>query len=342
MVFVFSSDDPGFAEYQARQAILKDHPGLDLSISFSRFDGSQDSLSAILNSLESMSFFGGTRVVLVVNPLFLADDKTRKTGVRKSAKKKAGQKDPDNGLTREQKMFIQYLSSADSFSDLYICTDQKIGSGPLAQALKSSAQFKEYLLPQGEEATLLAMQLVSAAGSTIEREAATEVVARAGDSWWNLKNSIDKLSLYSDRIKLADVEALIPRKPEDRIYTITGFLLAGRGLEAVKSYRDLRRNRDPLSILPFLFSEFRLDAMTLYLNGRRLDYAAIASELKINSYRAKMILRNIRGRLTYARCIRILADLGRMERNIKFNLDDADIQIESFLLNFPRRYLGRI
>lgn len=324
MVFVFTSDDAGYAEMKARERIRKDHPDLDRSLDFARFDGTQDALTSVVEEALSLSFTGNRKQILLVNPTFL-DEK----------KKRGGQSDKDI------QSFIGYLNSPNPDTDLYVCREGALGRTPAGKALKAAADATDCPFPTGEDLVLFTMRLISDSGATCDRSTAQMIAERAGTGWWTLKNAVERLCLFTDRIRPSDVDQLVPRKLEDRIYTITENLLSGRPSEAVKSYRDLRRTRDALSILPFLFSDFRVDAQVNYLAGKRMSDSAIGEELGIKPYRARMVRQKTAGRLSYKICIKVLADLGRMEKNIKFDLDDPDIRIEEFLLNFSRRYIRR-
>ena len=325
MIVVYTSDDAGYAERKCRQRIAKDHPDLDREMDFVRFDAAQDPLTNIVSEAYSCTFTGETKVVLVANPNFL-DERVKRSKTQ---------------TEKDLAAFEEYLKSPNPGTDLYLAVEGSLGRGSLAKLLKSKAEVTDAPLPKGEELALGAMKIAASLGSTIERAAANMVVERTGESWWTFYNAMEKLCLYTDHITAKTVDALIPRRLEDRIFMITEPLLNGRATEAITTYRDLRRNIEAIPILNYLFSEFRTDAQVLYLAERGLSDAEIGSSLSLNPYRAKMIRQKMRGRLSWRTCVRILDDLAQLEVDVKFELDDPDIRLETFLLTFRQRYVGR-
>lgn len=319
MIIVFTSDDSGYCERVARRRIQKDHPDLDYSMDFVRLDLGVDSLTQLVSEAQTGTFTGEKKVILVVNPIFLKEE----------GRKKKSQ-------DREVESFVSYLENPSSDTDIYICAGKTLGKTGCAKVLREKARLEDRPMPTGIERVQLANRIILDMGSTIQRDALNELVERAGDSYWSLRNACERLSLYSKDIDMEAVETLVPRKPEDRIYELTNLLLRGDASGAVGVYRDIRRNDPPINVLYFLFSDFRMDACVQYLFSSGMTEDQVADTMGIKPYRARMIRQKLGRKLSYEACLEILAQLADMEKSIKFDLDDPDIRIEEFLLSFGK------
>lgn len=323
MIKVLVSDDSGYCEAVAREQIRRKFPTLDYGSDLYRIDGYQDSLANLAQEASTPSFSGEGKVFLLTDCYYLTDGK--------------GQKDFQTPV--DIQAFAAYLKHPDPVNSLFICLVGKLGKSPLAKALKASgADFEDHPLPRGEQLAMEGMKIAAELGKNIDQTSAMEVVFRVGGDFRVFRNTIEKLCLYTDAIRLPDVEALVPRPLADNVFAIADALMSDEPLKALRSYRDLRRGGlDPIGFLPVLFSQFRFMAQVSYLAGHGLGSNRIASELNCRPGRVYMNLKKLKGR-TFTGLVAILADLGRMEKDIKFNLDDPDTSLENWFVSFAHRY----
>lgn len=302
--------------------IRKKAPDLDRELDFKRYDLSQDRLEAIVSEMSAPSFTGGAKVAIVKNVSFILVNNSKNIQTK-----------------RDMEAFDSFLSSPDPVNLVYLVMPLKTGNSNLAKKIKTHSIYVECPRPVGDELVMRIMAMASKAGSGIDRNTAAQIAQRAGDDWCLLRNTVAKLSVYTDKIDMAAVEALVPRKPEDRIFAITDAMFSGRTITALKAYRDMRKQgTDPLGCLAFFFSNFRFLAETLYLRRMRYSNDMAARRMEVSPYRVNAVLRQA-GRMSSQTCVKILCELHDIEKGIKYDLDDGDNRIESFILNFSRNYL---
>lgn len=172
--------------------------------------------------------------------------------------------------------------------------------------------------------------------TTIDSMAIDEIARRTDGDYASLYNNGNKLALYTDHITFNDVTLLITRPLEDNIFDLFNFLLKDRNIDAVALFRDLKSaNIEPATLISNLGNQFRILNNVSYLAKQGLDNDSIASELKINPTRAKILRRNV-ALISQKRINQILDELYQLDLQIKSGLVDRYYSFELFLINFKR------
>lgn len=323
MIKVFVSDDDGYALAAAEAAIKTDYPKLDRSLDFQRFDAFQDSLSQLCADSAAYSFSGSTKVFLLTDCLFFTDQRKVANTYQTEADLKA---------------LLAYLKSPSPDSSWYVVLPLKAGRNPFGKALKAVGTFLDVPVPKGIDLALLGIRMANRQGVTWDKDAALALVDRTENDYRSFVNEIQKVSLSGKHVTLADVTALVPRRLEDNVFAICDDLIGHRPLKAIQGYRDLRHNGlDPIGFLPVLMAQFRFIALVSAQIGLGKSDAEISDALSCSMGRVYHT-REKATAIPFPKAIRILAELGRLETNVKFNLDDADNAMELFFMKFqPRR-----
>lgn len=323
MIKVFSCPDEGFCEYKTRKAIEKDNPSLD-EMNFSRYDCYQNSLSDIVSDCLSLTFTGDTKVVLMTNCYFVSE---------------ASPQGDDYQTSDDFKAFLKYLEKPNPSTNLYLILTGKAGKSPIAKALKKVGEFTDIPALNLDNLALEGKALARANRCEMDLDAAKEVASRVSLNWNAYLNSVNKLCLYTGKITMNEVDLLVKKKPEDNVFSISNALLSGNGVLAVSKYRDLRKGGlNGLAFLGILYAQFSFMAQVAFLVGKGYNDNAIASKLGCSSGRVYMNKKNL-VRIQYRSLIAMLADLGCLEKNVKFDLDDIDMRLELFFLQFKEHYL---
>lgn len=346
MIDVYFGSDPGFTFHKAEKDLKARLTPEDYK-EVERFDGYKDTTPTVVESLDSLSLFGGRKTVLFSNCYFLSS----------SAAKKQPFKAEDQGNYKD---FIAYLKNPSPESDLILVVDGDLKkSGDLFEALKANPEeisLHSCSLPSDEDYLTLAFKTASKENKEITKEAATLLRERCrvipltpykkGVDYLLFTNELKKLLCYSDKIEKKDVEELVYKPLEDNVFLIVQDLLSKKTREALETYRDLRANGfDSLSLLPAMASQFRTDAVMKGVFERTSSDDEAAEELariqgrKVNPYSLKYRRREI-GNLSFRGFLKVMSDLSLMERDIKKELDDADTRMELFLVSFTSTYLS--
>lgn len=119
-------------------------------------------------------------------------------------------------------------------------------------------------------------------------------LTRCGDDMWQVSNELEKVISYTfgrDGIRPADVDAVIPPLPEDKIFRMIDAMIAGNRGEMLQYYSDLLLLRsDPAGILALIREQFRLMLHVKSMDDDGISIRDMAATLKMRDTRVKMAL----------------------------------------------------
>ncbi len=260
------------------------------------------------------------KVVVVTDPYFLSSDKEKVS------------------LEKEQdyEALIGYLKNPSPHTDLIFFLEAKDlnTKSEIYKALKSSGK----IIPQDPltEPMLKSMgnAIFTRKGSVISQEALDELVTRCGEDVSKFVSEATKLSLYKNDIGIDDVRLMVANRPEDNAFQIAESLIQNQIARALKTYYDLRLNKEePVRLIALLATQFRFMLEVQYLIAKNLSFEAIASALKCNPYRVNRTARSL-VLLKRKHLLNILDALYHLDADIKSGERDPYFSFEMFLINF--------
>lgn len=319
MIKVFQSEDEGFGRIYVNQAIEKDHPKLDKSMDYFHFDANFDSLANLVDEAMMPSFSGEGKVLLLTGCDFLS-----------KLKRKGGPtKDDIDGFTA-------YLKNPEPSSSLYILVVGKVLRGECLNALKKTATFFDVSAPSEGDFVSSGQRIAKEQKKTIDKDACLLIKKRVGNDFRTYVNTVRMLLEYTKDVREEDVKTLVKEPLDTNVFGLTDHLLHNETKKALALYRDLIQGGNlPLSLLPLLMSQFRFLFEVSYLKAKKMNQYAIASALGVKPGRVGYSFDKIQ-RIPPSAFIQMMADLSSMEKEIKFDLDDADNRMELYILGFGK------
>lgn len=296
---------------------------------YSSFDMFNSLIQDAVEACETTSFFSSTKCVVIDNCYFLSSSEI---------------KVPSFSAKQDIDSLTKYVRGQNPDTEAYLIVVGKLISdkkNELLQALKETSEFviKDELTK--ETMIELGMNYVGQNKGEIDRKSIEEICARVKNDYSLLFLTLDKLLTYTSKIRLCDVQELVYKPLEDNVFSIVECLFQGNAKTAMINYRDLiKGGQDALRLMPVFASQIRFMYEVCFLHSQRMIDNQIVKELKCNPYRVKFALRSI-SNMPSSIILKILADLGEMEKHIKYDLDNANDQMELFIINFKSNYLIR-
>lgn len=209
--------------------------------------------------------------------------------------------------------------------------------GDIFSLLKEKAKIIEIADPDEKSFQEYVNSYAQKYNIVIDRDALRELAARTDGDVALFKNSIEKLTLYTDHITYKDVLKLVTRKLEDNAFFIQNMLIEGRNVEAVATFRDLRvYNVEPVTLISQLANQFRLLNQIRYLlKKKRLAPDEVAKELRIKPGRVFVLSKSL-SLISEKAVNRTLEDLYKLDLEIKSGQVDRFYAFEMFLIKFKR------
>lgn len=328
MIHLFAGNDAERLKQEALKEIKKNIGGPVTDFNFETFDMFNDLIQDAVASAETISFTMDTKFVLVYNCFFLT-----------SASIKVPSK-----WNKQQNIdaLLDYLEHPNISCELYLIVPGKLiseRSSKLVKALKKKAKITVQDKLSTQDMMEIGMRYVGGKNADIDRESLFEVISRTGEDYSSLIHSLDKLLLFTNKINIDAVNALVKPKLEDNVFSIVENLLKSHVKLAIKGYRDLTSSGyNSISLLPIFASQLRFIYQVSYLTSTGENKISISKILNCNPYRVKITQANA-GRYSLQSITSMMVDLGEIEEHIKFDGDNPNIALEIFMVNFRKKYL---
>lgn len=323
MIKVFQCEDEGYGRIYIDGVIHKDYPDLDKEMDYFHMDANFDSLKSLVDEAEMMSFSMQDKVILLTGCEFLS-----------SPRKRGGPNKDDI------ESFAEYLNHPSDTSSIYILVDGKVQRGEVFNALKKVASFFDVSAPNEAEFIGYANKIASEQSKKIDRDAILLVKKRTNNVFRMFINCIRMLLEYSNHVTCHDVDLLVKEPLQDNSFDLCDFLLKGKTTSALSLYRDLiKGGSQPIAILAMLISQLRFLFEVAYLKAKKMGNDEIGMELECKPGRIYFA----QDKLNRVNCLSLLksmADLSTIEKEAKFELDDANNRMELYILGF-NKYLVR-
>ena len=209
--------------------------------------------------------------------------------------------------------------------------------GEIVSLLKEKAKIIQIADPDEKSFAEYIISYTKKYNIVIDKDALRELAARTDGDVALFRNSIEKLTLYTDHIRYQDVVKMVTRRLEDNAFLIQNYLVEGRNTEAVALFRDLRvSNVEPVTLIGQLANQFRMINQIRYLlRAKKLTPDEAAKELKIKPGRVFAISKSL-SMISESAVNRTLDDLYNLDLEIKSGRVDRFYAFELFLLKFQR------
>ncbi|MCR5309218.1 MAG: DNA polymerase III subunit delta [Bacilli bacterium] len=303
------------------KAIIKKVLGETDELNFGRFDFTQTPLFEILDDASYLPLGYEHKIVVVDNAMFLGKDKY---------KDKLNKPEDFEELN-------QTISGRDENVDLiFLLSSSNVDKkNEFYKLIEVYGQIYFLEDPDSKQwIDVVKAYMVNKLGATIDFDALKELSNRTSGDYASLYSNGQKLVLYTDHIKYADVDLMVTKPLEDNTFQIFNYLLNKDNFSAIGLFRDLKVGSvEPVVLISQLATQFRLLGEVLYLASCGINNDAIAEELKIKPVRVQ-IMRKYQFSISISRIRNTLDQLFELDKQIKSGLVDRYYAFELFLINF--------
>ncbi|MCR4911861.1 MAG: DNA polymerase III subunit delta [Bacilli bacterium] len=250
---------------------------------------------------------------------------------------------PKNKIDADQdyQVLKDYISSENGEEEvtfiLSVPSDSIDEKGEIVSLLKEKTKVIEIADPDEKSFLEYIAAYTKKYNIVIDKDALRELAARTDGDVALFKNSIEKLTLYTDHIRYQDVVKMVTRKLDDNAFLIQNYLVEGRNTDAINLFRDLRvSNVEPVTLIGQLANQFRMINQIRYLlRVKKMTADEAAKELKIKPGRVFAISKSL-SLISEKAVNRTLDDLFNLDLEIKSGRVDRFYAFELFLLKFKR------
>ncbi|WP_252314352.1 DNA polymerase III subunit delta [Sinobaca sp. H24] len=290
---------------------------------FISYDMRETSVETGVEEAETLPFFGSNKVVLLQHCYFL-------TGVREKEK-----------VEHNLKALEAYCQNpaAETVLILSVPADKLDERKKIVKALKKEGKVLQAGAPDQKSMEKWIDSQFKQKKQSIDPEAKTELMKRAGFNLNMLSNETDKLALYASEgevVNRKDIEALTPVTLEDNVFTLVDRVISQRTDEALRIYYDLlKQKEEPIKILALLARQTRMIIHVLYLKKQGYSRQKMAGQLKLHPYAVKIAEEQGRN---YNEAIleNSLKELASADFDIKTGQMDKEMRLELSIITLSK------
>ena len=289
-------------------------------MNFVRLDASEVSFIEMLDEISSSPLGYDKKVVSIENCSFLAKE-TKSLREDKDYKELLAllrHNDEDKVV-----IFSIYEKAIDTKGELYKIINE---SGKVMSLESvSEGKWKEYVQAYIDKYNI-----------NIDVDALNELAKRTEADFALFRNTMDKLTLYTDHITYNDINLMVLKPLEENVFLIYNSLINKKSDDAIKIYRDLvAQNVEPITIVSTLAKQFRLLHEVKYLTKQRMKNTEVASLLNIKDTRASILMRQSYN-IDDIKIQNTLEELYQLDLQIKSGQVDRYYAFELFLIKFNK------
>lgn len=239
----------------------------------------------------------------------------------------------------DEKLLTSYIQDQNSDVDLFFACYEEVNKNSKLYSLiyKVGKIIEIAEIKKNEWVEYVRRYCVDVLKMNIDKNAIYELANRTKNDAASLINNADKLSNYTDRIHIDDVDLLVTRPLEDNIFRIFDALSNRRNMDAIKIFRDLlEQNIVVNNVITILGNQFRLLGEVSYLIRNNKNDTEIMEQLKIKDWQLKD-MRHKAMVINKETIIETLDQLYELDRQIKSGIiayDYRNLVFELFLINF--------
>ena len=289
---------------------------------FVSYDALECEMLDVMYEATLMPICEDSRIIVVDNAAFLSTEKSKKVTLTKE----------------EEKAILDYVKNPNSaVTMIFIVHSEKIDEkNAIIKAVKENGRIIEALNPSDKDWIKYAEKLFANYGIEANYNVIDEFTKRTNKDAMLMNNEIKKLALYSNKITMNDLDLLVAKPLEDKIFNLCTLIVTNKTKEAINLYRDLLvKNEEPVAIIALIATQIRLFVDVFTLSEAGLSQADISKELNIHPYRIKLALDN-RRYIKLKNLKQEIDNLYKLDYDIKSGKIDRFFGIEMFILNFNK------
>lgn len=302
--------DEDYLKLQYKNKLLRALVTEGDTMNFSRFEGKEAQVPALIDLAETMPFFAEHRVILVED-----------SGFFKNAAPQLAEYLPDMPETTCM-IFIE--KEVDKRSKTY-------------KSLKDIGRMVEFKTPDEKMLTRWVLTVLQKNGKKLTQPTMQLFLEKAGNSMGNIDRELEKLICYvGDReiIQMDDVEEICTGQTENRIFDMIHMMAEKRQKEALELYYDLLALKEPpMRILFLLVRQFNILLQVKTMVAAGMEQNQIADRAGLRSFTIRRY-RSEAGHFSVQKLKEALRDCVRAEEDVKTGRLDDRLSVELILVKY--------
>jgi DNA polymerase-3 subunit delta len=280
-------------------SFIAEHDGMAVE----RLDGEEVSAERMREALQSIPFLSVRKLVALREP-----------GKQKAFAEAIGAILPQIAETTD---VIIYEPKLDKRSVYY-------------KTLKKETDFQDFTILDAGGLARWAVEYVKEQGGALNAPDASFLINRLGPNQQLLQSELDKLLSYDENVSRQTILLLVEPTPQSTVFELLDAAFTGTTERAFELYKEQRALKvEPQAIIAMLAWQLHILAVVKAGGTRNVDDVAKAAKLNPFVVRKSQALTR---KLDMHRLKRLIADLLRLDMQLKSSSLDADEAVQHYLL----------
>lgn len=254
-------------------ALKKEYNCNEDNMNYSIYRADEDGMENVYEDLVTPSFFTEKKMVVLKNPYFLTTKKEKKENTDIEIFNSCLKTEMDNVI------FVIY-------HDIHNFDERK----KLVKELRKKSVFHEIEKMNHYKLSDTIRKAVKNRNASIEDDALALLISRTGTNLTMAIMEVDKLCLYTNHIRVQDVDSLVVKPLEENVFDLTTAILNREHQKIFSIYKDLMiLNEEPIKLIVLLANQMRLLYQVKVLDRKGYTDKEIAKMLNVNPYRLRYV-----------------------------------------------------
>jgi DNA polymerase III, delta subunit (EC 2.7.7.7) len=272
MIFVIYGEERILMQ-QKLEALRKEHQCTEDMMNYSVYRADESEMESVYEDLVTPPFFSDKKMVVLKNPYFLTTKKEKKENNDVDIFNRCLE------LDMEHAVFVIY-------HDIHNFDERK----KVVKNLRKRAKFFEIEALNHYTLSDTVRKTIKRREASIDEDALSLLLSRVGTNLTAAIMEVDKLCLFTNHIRMEDVNMLVTKPLEENVFDLTSAILNKEHKKIFSIYRDLMvLNEEPIKLIILLANQMRLLYQVKVLDRKGYTDKEIAKMLAINPYRLRYI-----------------------------------------------------
>lgn len=312
MNYIFEGEDTRTADYYLQDAIAREKPEAIL-----RFNIDEQGWQPLLDEMAMIGLFSQKEVLAARISSITQKDFPIEQLV---------------SLQSEDKSLVLMVETPARFDKMY-SAKKDAKKKELLRSFTDTAFIRDCSFLKDKEMSQTLKKLASEYHLSIDKDGMKWLESHGPQSLGELNAEFDKMSLYSGKLSLEDVKALVPARMDEDVFEMSNALFEKDGLKLMRLYRNFRaQNMEPLAILALLAGQIRFVFQVRVLMDQHMPQDAIAKELHESPGRIWYTMKKA-SRFSAMELLENLGKLSELDLKMKSGQVDKDTGFESWILS---------
>lgn len=313
MIYVLIGQERYLMEEKLNK-LKKEYKCNDEMMNYSLYHGDRLSMKEVYDDYCTVPFFSEFKMIVLQQPLFISTKKGVKNEEDEALLLKCIEENRDDVI------LVLFYEGTD------LDNRKKV-----VKALKERTNFTQYDRLTYYKVKEFTRKELKKSNCEIDEDAIDVLMSRCSYDLLQIVNECTKLSMYRSSIRLEDVELMVSRPLEDKVFELSGALVRKDIKRLVSVYKDLMvLNQEPIALIIMIANKLRsLYQVTVLLRKGYTD-KEIYTMLSLNPYHLQKLKEEV-GTFELSDLVTMLQKLHELDDSIKSGKIDKYLGLELFM-----------